>query len=276
MSSSKEDLSSHTHSEESSNEHSQSEESPRSSSYSSQSSLDQEEMYLAELAQAVEDKVKELGVEIHPELGPLVLRYADALLTKEENNLDPMANEEQHDLEVAWECFEQARLCVQDKDQLGFIHQRLGDLTALQGNFIVAVTEYEAAKEIMTEGRKRAGVLVPLGNALLMLQRPQEAKDAFSEALGILKEDAEIAKAIQESIAECEEAIQVAARIAGPTALSGSEIVGPALKFDAPTLPNAKVVQVAVRRKAQGADSPVHKKSKGEELKETLNNSSRN
>ena len=243
-----------------------------SSDSSSYSSASEDELYLAELSNAIEAKVAELGTDVHPDLGPLVLKYADALLTMEENNLDPLSasnpdEESTDDLQLAWECFEQARLCLAESgpEQLSFIHQRLGDLSSLQGNFEVAVSEYLKAKELQTGGgRQSAGVLVPLGNALLMLQRPEEAKAAFLEAQAALADDPELQAEIQESVKECDENIKE--QHEAKLKIGGLMAAGAAV-FDAPTLNQEKILVAPVRKKDRdgaGESSPTHKKPKSD------------
>lgn len=227
--------------------------------------LSEEELYLEELGKAVAAKVEELGTDVHPDLGPLVLRYADALLTKEENNLDPLAstNEEEEDggdLQVAWECFEQARLCFEGVaiDDLAFVHQRLGDLTSLQGNFEVAVQEYITALRLLPEAgdlRQKAGILVPLGQAYVILQQHAAARDAYvmaRDALLMLPSDDDITASIndiQQSIDDCDAAL-------GDQKPKVQADQPKENEFDKPTLDKTKeVVKPQVRRKQNDEDS---------------------
>jgi tetratricopeptide (TPR) repeat protein len=232
--------------------------------------LSEGELYLEELGNAVEAKVKALGTDVHPDLGPVVLKYADALLTREENNLDPLANKEEvegedDDLQVAWECFEQARLCFEAasdgkaSSDLAFVHQRLGDLTSLQGNFDVAVTEYQAALDLLPAGddtRIRAGILVPLAQAYMMVQNYPESKRVYLQALELLNaldSDDDIAASIAEikqNILECDYVIDKVSGQKPPAAEQPKENT-----FDLPTLdPGRTVVLAPVRKKQQDSE----------------------
>jgi len=219
--------------------------------------ISEDELYLEELGRAVEAKATELGQDVHPDLGPIVLTYADALLTREENNLDPLANnpdEEDGDLQVAWECFEQARLCFEaaeePSDQLSFVHQRLGDLTSLQGNFEVAIDEYQAALKLLRNdgARVRAGILVPLGQSLMMVQRFAEAKEAYQQACDLLLTLVDAGEGLHASIEEIKQCV-----IDCETAVGQVKPVEEKPKenaFDLPTLdPGKEVVVAQVRRK---------------------------
>lgn len=227
--------------------------------------LSEGELYLEELGQAVAAKVEELGTDVHPELGPLALRYADALLTKEENNLDPLANtneedEDGGDLQVAWECFEQARLCFEgttNTDDLAFIHQRLGDLTSLQGNFEVAVQEYIAALQLLPEAgdlRQKAGILVPLGQAYAIQQHYPAAKAAYvlaRDALAMFPTSPDLLASIsdiQQSINDCDAALgEEPVKAKAPEQPKENE-------FDKSTLESKEVVEPQVRRKQKDND----------------------
>jgi tetratricopeptide (TPR) repeat protein len=161
-------------------------------------------------------------------------------LTKEEDNLNPLSAEgegdadvpaetaeEGGDLEVAWECFEQARVCFEKagpdagmeaaRRDLAFVHQRLGDLLSMQSAAEAAAEEYrKALNYVPSEAhRSRAGILMVLGQALLMAQKYEQGKTTYVEAEkefeawqkqgGLKSEDLEI---IQASMAEIENALK--------------------------------------------------------------------
>ena len=253
-------------------------------------SINEEELYLEQLGQAVEEKVKQLGVEVHPELGSILLKYADALLVKQENSLDPLgdgqedADEPADDTQLAWECFEQARLCfemqvgeqtdvIKAKSELAFIHQRLGDLSGLQGAFDHAVEEYKVSLRIMEEisssQRERAGALVPLGGALINLERWLEALDALEKAKEYLSKVDGMDEAIQDinaQIDECKTSNTASTKTASTkTAITAKENTS---VFDAPAAsPGTVIMNAPIRKKKLEKDiestaSPNTKKSK--------------
>ena len=159
---------------------------------SSIESLNEHEIYMNGLAKEIEEKVAVLG-EIHPDLGPLLVKYADALLIHEEDNLDPFAGEEAvaedetTDLQIAWECFEQARLCYEASQSandkpLSFIHQRLGDLCSLQSAFDTAIEAYSKALALSQSHRAKAGILMSLGQAQLLSKKIDQAKETYQVA----------------------------------------------------------------------------------------------
>jgi hypothetical protein len=180
------------------------------------------------LARAVEARMSEEGTEISGGLAEFLIQYADALLCKEETNsaaflatgtdpaidsdddegtiprLDsgridqpPGADEAEEevlsDLQLAWESFEHARLClltVENSDQrmkdLSFIHCRLGDIQALQDQFISSITDYaESIRHAMdssSPARKVAGLLVSLSQTIQAFMTSEEIKsESFNE-----------------------------------------------------------------------------------------------
>jgi tetratricopeptide (TPR) repeat protein len=161
-------------------------------------------------ARAVELKMAEVDSEISACLANYLVEYADALLVKEEASStdflrafgnpqqstesdddegttsrldsgrldqarnDPEVGEEDlSDLQLAWESFEHARLCIQQSDdstekfeQLSFVHCRLGDIQALQEQFASSIADYGESIDYATKGnasaRKLAGLIVSL------------------------------------------------------------------------------------------------------------------
>lgn len=166
-------------------------------------------------AKAVESKMTLLESEVSIELADYLIEYADALLTKEESNttdflgafadrngsvdgndateagtLDRLdsarlddgvpddgdaEDESPSDIQLAWESFEHARLCLMSADclddtrrvqQLSFIHCRLGDIQALQEQFSDSIADYALSVEFAIKSnatpRKSAGLLVSL------------------------------------------------------------------------------------------------------------------
>ena len=157
------------------------------------------------LARSVEAKMNEEGTEISGGLAEYLIEYADALLCKEEANsteflaptgaagaggsddeegtmprldsgrVDQPAGEEEEedevltDLQLAWESFEHARLCLLSKPDditrmtdLSFAHCRLGDIQALQDQFSASIADYgesiEYAMAAQLPARKIAGL----------------------------------------------------------------------------------------------------------------------
>jgi hypothetical protein len=182
------------------------------------------------LARAVETRMAEEGAEISASLGEYLIEYADCLLCKEESNtqdifashgggahasdsedegttrrldsatLDGPPVEEQEeedaltDLQLAWESFEHARLCVlarveddeQKKKDMCFIHCRLGDIQALQDQFSASIADYaesiEYAVSFNQAGRKVAGLLVSLSQTIQAFMTSEEIKkEKFNE-----------------------------------------------------------------------------------------------
>ena len=176
------------------------------------------------LARSVEAKMNEEGTEISAGLAEYLIEYADALLCKEEANsaellvptggasedeegtgprLDsgrvdqPVADEEDEeilsDLQLAWESFEHARLCllvkaddIQRSKDLSFVHCRLGDIQALQDQFSASIADYaeslENALKAKVPPRKTAGLLVSLCQTIQVFMTSEEIKsDQFNE-----------------------------------------------------------------------------------------------
>lgn len=180
------------------------------------------------LARSVEAKMNEEGTEISCGLAEYLIEYADALLCKEEANsaellaptggaaeadsedeegtgprLDsgrvdqPVADEEDEeilsDLQLAWESFEHARLCllvkaddIQRSKDLSFVHCRLGDIQALQDQFSASIADYAESVEYALKAefpaRKTAGLLVSLCQTIQVFMTSEEIKsDQFNE-----------------------------------------------------------------------------------------------
>ena len=180
------------------------------------------------LARAVEARMNEEGTEISGELAEFLIEYADALLCKEEANsteflaptgaggaesedeegtiprLDsgridapaPEEGEEEEvltDLQLAWESFEHARLCLltkpddeQRKKDLSFVHCRLGDIQALQDQFSASIADYaesiEYAVGANSPARKVAGLIVSLCQTFQVFMTSEEIKsEHFNE-----------------------------------------------------------------------------------------------
>jgi hypothetical protein len=199
-------------------------------------SLASDELHIVRLASELEAKVAELKTDIHPELGPFLVRYGDALLTKEEDNLNPTVGEEAaegeaadvsggdpSDIQVAWECLEQARLCFEQSEdsaavryEFAFVHQRLGDLLTMQSAVDAASEEYRKALSFLASDahRKRAGVLMTLGQVLLMAQKYEEGQNFYVQAEGAFAawkaatKDATDVEIIQASMAEVHDALK--------------------------------------------------------------------
>ena len=181
------------------------------------------------LARAVEAKMNEEGSEISASLAEYLIEYADSLLVKEEANsqeiLRPQASnasesddegttrrldcgildaappvdaaEEEEvlsDLQLAWESFEHARLCVAEFEEgsqqkmkdLSFIHCRLGDIQALQDQFSASIADYAESVRYALEadhpGRKVAGLLVSLSQTIQAFMTSEEIKsETFNE-----------------------------------------------------------------------------------------------
>ena len=175
------------------------------------------------LARACEAKMNEEGTEIFGELADYLIEYADVLLCKEEANssdflgggmagagdgdsdegegttarldsgrLDqPPADQEEEevltDLQLAWESFEHARLCLLTRDnsvqrskELSFVHCRLGDIQALQDQFEASIADYgesvEQALKADEAPRKVAGLLVSLSQTVQVFIMSEESK----------------------------------------------------------------------------------------------------
>jgi hypothetical protein len=181
------------------------------------------------LARSVEARMNEEGTEISSGLSEFLIEYADALLCKEEANstaflapagagapvdsddedgtiprLDsgridqPLGSEDVEeeslsDLQLAWESFEHARLCLLTrpdddarKKDLSFIHCRLGDIQALQDQFISSIADYaESIKNALDASlppRKVAGLLVSLSQTIQAFMTSEEIKsEHFNE-----------------------------------------------------------------------------------------------
>ena len=179
------------------------------------------------LARSVEARMNEEGTEISGGLAEFLIEYADALLCKEEANsteilaptgaggaesedeegtiprLDsgrmdaPLAEEDEEeiltDLQLAWESFEHARLCLltkpddeQRKKDLSFVHCRLGDIQALQDQFSASIADYAESIEYGVSAhmpaRKVAGLIVSLCQTFQVFMTSDEIKaDQFNE-----------------------------------------------------------------------------------------------
>ena len=179
------------------------------------------------LARAVEGRMNEEGTEISGSLAEFLIEYADTLLCKEETNstafLPPAAGAAQDsddedgtiprldsgridqvpaeegeeeilsDLQLAWESFEHARLCLlsksddaQRRKDLSFVHCRLGDIQALQDQFSASIADYGESIEYALSAslplRKVAGLLVSLCQTIQALMTSEEMKsDQFNE-----------------------------------------------------------------------------------------------
>jgi hypothetical protein len=186
------------------------------------------------LARAVEARMNEEGTEISGGLAEFLIEYADALLCKEETNstaflpsTDPIqgdsdddgegtiprldsgrldqavARDEEDealtDLQLAWESFEHARLCLlaktddeQRRRDLSFVHCRLGDIQALQDQFTASIADYGESIEYAISAslpiRKVAGLLVSLSQTIQALMTSEEFKsDQFNETTFVEK-----------------------------------------------------------------------------------------
>lgn len=178
-------------------------------------------------ARAAEARMSEEETEISGNLAEFLIEYADALLCKEETNsttfLPPDTNAEAvsdeedgtiprldsaridqapieegeeeilSDLQLAWESFEHARLCLlakpddeQRRKDLSFVHCRLGDIQALQDQFSASIADYgesiEHALSASLPMRKVAGLLVSLCQTIQALMSSEEIKSGqFNE-----------------------------------------------------------------------------------------------
>ena len=176
------------------------------------------------LARACEAKMNEEGNEIFGDLADYLIEYADVLLCKEESNsgeifsslqasgMDAGSDEDEGtsarldcgklgdvpvpengeddaltDLQLAWESFEHARLCLLAREEscqrskdLSFVHCRLGDIQALQEQFLASISDYgESVKEAIVGGevaRKVAGLLVSLSQTVQVFMMSEECK----------------------------------------------------------------------------------------------------
>jgi hypothetical protein len=185
------------------------------------------------LARGVEAKMNEEGIEISGGLAEYLIEYADSLLCKEEANsaelLAPagvgdvsesddeegtssrfdsaklaqpviQAGEDEEeeeilsDLQLAWESFEHARLCLLAKSSdatcckdLSFVHCRLGDIQALQDQFSASISDYAQAIEYGMDAdfpaRKTAGLLVSLCQTIQVFMTSEEIKSDQFNAL---------------------------------------------------------------------------------------------
>lgn len=138
------------------------------------------------LAAAVQQQVEALGTDVHPDMGLLWLEYGDTLLElverggleapcevvqTQEQAEPPMASEGgdededdvEGDLQLAWECLEIARQCLERQDKvsarvaaLGHCHGRLAELLMLQERFDEAVQESRTALELCREAQEKA------------------------------------------------------------------------------------------------------------------------
>ena len=181
------------------------------------------------LARAVEARMAEEGSEISATLGEYLIEYADSLLCKEEshsheilgphNANDTSDSDEEgttrrldsgrvdglqqvdegeeeevlSDLQLAWESFEHARLCVLSREEceermkdLSFIHCRLGDIQALQDQFSASIADYAESVKLSVAcsqpARKVAGLLVSLSQTIQALMTSEEIKaENFNE-----------------------------------------------------------------------------------------------
>lgn len=111
--------------------------------------------------------------------------------------VDGDGNEEESlsDLQLAWESFEHARLCLMSAEgsedgprrfkQLSFVHCRLGDIQALQEQLSDSVADYGLAVEFAIKGdenpRKVAGLLVSLCQTIqVFIMSSDEYKNALT------------------------------------------------------------------------------------------------
>ena len=171
-------------------------------------------------ARAVELKMQKIDSEISPLLGDYLVEYADSLLVKEETDStsflghrngqeDPEQDNERgtrdrldsallddipegdiedsdnlSDIQLAWESFEHAKLCLTCEDsikenetrrfkQLSFVHCRLGDIQALQGQFLDSISDYGVSIDFAIKAqettRKIAGLIVSLCQTIQVL-----------------------------------------------------------------------------------------------------------
>lgn len=174
-------------------------------------------------ARAVELKMQKIDSEMSPLLADFLVEYADSLLVKEETDstsflghlghqsahedvrfvdeagirtrLDSALLEDVHeediddndnlsDIQLAWESFEHAKLCLMSDEsacdtsnrrfkQLSFIHCRLGDIQALQGQYLDSISDYGVSIDFAIKGqeasRKIAGLIVSLCQTIQVL-----------------------------------------------------------------------------------------------------------
>eukprot|EP00930_Biecheleria_cincta_P035946 TRINITY_DN24683_c0_g2_i1.p1 TRINITY_DN24683_c0_g2~~TRINITY_DN24683_c0_g2_i1.p1 ORF type:complete len:273 (+),score=87.05 TRINITY_DN24683_c0_g2_i1:38-820(+) len=138
------------------------------------------------LAAAVRQRAEALGADVHPALGLLWLEYGDTLLeiverggldapcevvqTQEQaepatvsEGTDEDEDDVEGDLQLAWECLEIARQCLERQDEvsesvaaLGHCHGRLAELLMLQERFDEAVQESRTALDLCCKAQDEA------------------------------------------------------------------------------------------------------------------------
>ena len=128
------------------------------------------------------------------------LSRLDSARLEDGNLLDGEGEDEDSlsDLQLAWESFEHAKLCLMsvgasgtsDRQfkQLSFVHCRLGDIQALQEQFSDSVVDYGLSVEFAIKGgenpRKIAGLIVSLCQTIqVFIMSSDEYKSALNTAV---------------------------------------------------------------------------------------------
>lgn len=190
-------------------------------------------------ARAVEQRMEQEESEVSAELGEYLMAYADALLLKEEANaadlmsgftngaggddsdgeegtiprldsgrmdqpVETAEEENLSDLQLAWESFEHARLCLlchpddypSKARDLSFVHCRLGDIQALQEQFPDSIADYGQSIEYAVvadeSARKVAGLVVSLSQTLQTYMSSPEVASSSPDLTAVVSKLREI------------------------------------------------------------------------------------
>lgn len=172
------------------------------------------------------------GTEITPELAKGLLKYAEALISKADQEGKP-GHYDEDDLETATEYILTARETFQNaqegtftNDDLSDTHTLLGRVCTMNNQFKRAANEFKQAVEISKKSEKPnawrmiTSNMVFLGGAYELLEKPKQGLEVFQEILKIIneqydKEDEEgkkdidgIKETVQERIKNLEEDVK--------------------------------------------------------------------
>jgi tetratricopeptide (TPR) repeat protein len=193
--------------------------------YRKQGKMDEAIEYFA---RAVEKQMENEEEEVSGDLADFLIAYADTLLIKEESNaadflgggggddesdgdegtiprldsgrVDQPAEaveEDLSDIQLAWESFEHARLCLLCRPEsperardLSFVHCRLADIQAIQEQFADSIADYgesiEQALQANEPARKVAGIIVSLSQTVQTIMSSAEAVNSSQVDVGEL------------------------------------------------------------------------------------------
>jgi len=173
----------------------------------SQLSAGEFESALATIESAISDNLFIVSNDIHESLAPLYYLYGSTLLYDIEESSNPeeamLAQQEEGtgDLQIAWENLESARSITSKlqcdetmKMDLAQIHQRLGDLQRINGNYTEAVEDYKNCLNIRNESlgvfhRSVANCHYSLGLTYLMLAAEGDKETGEQKSTAAMSED---------------------------------------------------------------------------------------